>query len=56
MHGRMIPRFRVERINRGETDPHEPEPRTVAGPMTRYGQENEDPLRDSRMTAVETGI
>ena len=53
MHGRMTLCFRVERINRGQTDPHEPKPRTVAGPMTGYGQENAAPLRDHRMIDVD---
>ena len=39
MHGRMTPCFRVERINRGQADPQEPKACTVAGSMTRYGQE-----------------
>ena len=53
MHRRMTPCFRVERINRGQADPQVPKPCTVAGSMTGYGQENNVPLRDRRMTAVE---
>ena len=53
MHREMIPCFRAEWTNRGLAEPREPKPCTVAGPMTRYGQENHAPLCDSRMTAVE---